>query len=133
MVRIEVFVDGESVMEGLMDGLIVATPTGSSAHALSAGGPLVDPRLNVLLLVPLAPFSSLVKPLVLSPERAIEVRVLDDSSVLIDGIKRIMLPIESRVRVLLRSGGLRLVRVPGGQRLKVKLQSRLMDVPPWSL
>lgn len=60
------------------DGLIVATPTGSTAYSLSARGPIVDPMHRALLLTPVAPHSLFDRSLVLSPDDAVRMTVLED-------------------------------------------------------
>jgi NAD+ kinase len=69
------------------DGLMVATPTGSSAYSLSAGGPLMDPVLQALLITPLASNTIAWKPVVLGPERRVRLRPLncDESILCLDG------------------------------------------------
>ncbi|WP_054842017.1 NAD(+)/NADH kinase [Vulcanisaeta distributa] len=79
---------GEEVMRARMDGVIIATPTGSTAYALAAGGgPAVDSRLAVKLIVPLAPFSrALVPPIVHPYEVPIKVLTSEVAHILCDGI-----------------------------------------------
>lgn len=69
------------------DGLIVATPTGSTAYSLSARGPIVDPMHRALLLTPVAPHSLFDRSLVLSPDDSVRIRVLADreASIALDG------------------------------------------------
>ncbi|MFX0162492.1 MAG: NAD(+)/NADH kinase [Candidatus Hodarchaeota archaeon] len=64
VVHTEVKINGEVVGSGTSDGLIIATPTGSTAYALSAGGPVIDPRLEALVLVLICPMGTGLKPLV---------------------------------------------------------------------
>jgi len=133
MTKVEVYLDDEYLYGGRMDGLIVATTTGSSAHALSAGGPLIDPKLDVLVIVPLTPFSPILKTMVVSPTRSVRVRVLKDSSIVFDGIVSLYIPKGSTIDIGLIPGALKLVKVPGGHNLNCKLKSRLLDLPPWSI
>ncbi|MDT7863804.1 MAG: NAD(+)/NADH kinase [Vulcanisaeta sp.] len=77
---------GEELMRARMDGVIIATPTGSTAYALAAGGPVVDNRLSVKLIVPLAPFSRALVPIVHPFEIPVKVMTSEVTHVLCDGI-----------------------------------------------
>jgi NAD+ kinase len=74
MVDVDVRIDGRLALGVSGDGLIVATATGSTAHALSAGGPLLEPTVRALVLVPIAPHSLAHRALVLAADRRIELR-----------------------------------------------------------
>ena len=74
MIAFELFIDGQFVYSQESDGLIVATPTGSTAYALSAGGPIMHPRLDALVLTPLNPHSLTSRPLVVDGDS--EVRLV---------------------------------------------------------
>ena len=74
MVDVDVRIDGRLALGISGDGLIVATPTGSTAHALSAGGPILEPTVNAVVLVPIAPHSLAHRALVLSSDHVIELR-----------------------------------------------------------
>jgi NAD+ kinase len=78
--------DSEEIMRARMDGVIIATPTGSTAYALAAGGPAVDNRLGVKLIVPLAPFSRAIVPIIHPFDVPIKVIASDVAYVLCDGI-----------------------------------------------
>ena len=65
VVHLHVHIDGGRLATYVADGLIVATPTGSTAYALAAGGPILPPQLRNILLVPVAPHLSMERPLVL--------------------------------------------------------------------
>jgi len=75
VVRLRVSVGGINVYSGLADGVIVATPTGSTGYAMSAHGPIVDPSLEAFLLVLLNPLNLSYRPLVASAAEIVEVEV----------------------------------------------------------
>ncbi|WP_414468401.1 NAD(+) kinase [Methanobacterium sp. ACI-7] len=76
MLHLEVKVDDEIVEELRADGLIVATPSGSTAYSMSAGGPIVDPQVDAFIIVPICPFKLGSRPTVVSGESVIEVKLL---------------------------------------------------------
>ncbi|MEQ1882872.1 MAG: NAD kinase [Burkholderiales bacterium] len=76
LIEIEVRIDGQFVYNLRSDGLIVASPTGSTAYALSAGGPILHPSLNAFSLVPVCPHTLSNRPIVVSSDSAIEILLL---------------------------------------------------------
>ncbi|HZX28148.1 MAG TPA: NAD kinase [Telluria sp.] len=76
MVELKVFVDGDFMSIQRSDGLIVATPTGSTAYALSAGGPLLHPTLNGIGLVPIAPHALSNRPIVVPDSSVIVIEIV---------------------------------------------------------
>ncbi|WP_291764879.1 NAD(+)/NADH kinase [Caldivirga sp. UBA161] len=76
---------GEELMSGRMDGLIVATPTGSTAYSLALGGPVVDYRVKSKLIVPIAPFSRTLVPIVHPYDVKVKVTSMDESYIICDG------------------------------------------------
>jgi NAD+ kinase len=85
-VRLDVAVNGATFTTYVADGVIVATPTGSTAYAFSAGGPIVSPRLGCFLLVPVAPHMLFDRALVLDGDEELTFRVVDRPALLaIDG------------------------------------------------
>lgn len=73
MLRFAISIDGALTERFRADGLIMSTPTGSTAYAMSAGGPIVDPKIEGFLLVPLAPYLLSSRPHFISSERKLEI------------------------------------------------------------
>jgi NAD+ kinase len=78
IVRLETHIDGSYLTTYAADGLIVATATGSTAYALAAGGPILPPELQNLLLIPIAPHLSMNRAIVLGRQDTVNVRVQTD-------------------------------------------------------
>ena len=76
MLHIEISVDDEVVEELRADGLIIATPSGSTAYSMSAGGPIVDPRVGAFIIVPICPFKLGSRPTVVPNDSVIKVKFL---------------------------------------------------------
>lgn len=77
MVDFSTRIAGQYVNTHSGDGLIIATPTGSTAYALSCGGPIIEPQLNAVTVVPICPHTLTDRPLVIAAEQAIEVVLLE--------------------------------------------------------
>lgn len=77
--RLFVSINGDSVCNYLADGLIVSTPTGSTAYNISAGGPILVPRLNAFIIVPICPHSLNARPLVVPSNEKIEITSADNT------------------------------------------------------
>lgn len=75
----ETYIDGAFVYSARADGVIVATPTGSTAYALSAGGPILHPQLPALVMVPICPHTLSDRPVAVPADAKIEIRVADTS------------------------------------------------------
>ncbi len=109
------------------DGLIIATPTGSTAHSLAMGGALVDPRLEALQLTPMGAQSMSSRPIVVHPEELIEVEIsygTPGAYVLADGRRLALLKERQRVRVCRSVKKFRMVQLKDFQffhRLREKL------------
>ena len=76
MLHFEIKVDGETIEEVRADGLIVSTPSGSTAYAMSAGGPIVDPKVAGFVIIPICPYKLGVRPFVVSDNSEITVKLL---------------------------------------------------------
>ncbi|MBI4742189.1 MAG: NAD kinase [Betaproteobacteria bacterium] len=87
MIEFELFVDGEFIYNLRADGLIVATPTGSTAYSLSANGPILHPRVAGIALVPLCPHALSNRPILIGDRNEVEIRIVHatDSRAHFDG------------------------------------------------
>lgn len=89
MIELDTYIDGQYVNTVCSDGLIVSTPTGSTAYALSGGGPLVHPALTAILLVPICPHTMSHRPIVVDGNSEVQVVVTkhnrEDAQVTCDG------------------------------------------------
>ena len=83
VVRFHLFVDGDHVTTYAADGLITATPTGSTAYSMAAGGPLLPPQLQNFLVLPVAPHLSFQRPLVLHQEANVKIKVQTDHDAIV--------------------------------------------------
>lgn len=77
MIEFELYIDGSFVYNQASDGLIVATPTGSTAYSMSAGGPIMHPKLDALVLVPMYPHSLSSRPIVVDSSSSIKLVIRD--------------------------------------------------------
>ena len=91
--------DGRRMNSYLADGLILSTPTGSTAYSLSAGGPVIDPGLSTISIVPICPHSVSVRPIVVSAGRSVTIRSHQSMCAVVDGRERIELLPQTAVTV----------------------------------
>ncbi len=103
MLEVAVGVDGRGLSSFGCDGVVMATPTGSTAYAFSAGGPIVWPHVEALLMIPIAAHALFARPLVVGPDSRLAVEILARSamsaSVWCDGRRLIPAPPGSHVEV----------------------------------
>ncbi|QIV94199.1 NAD(+)/NADH kinase [Allofrancisella frigidaquae] len=103
MFGLKVFIDGGYAFDQRGDGLIVATPTGSTAHAMSAGGPILNPNQNSMVLVPVCSHSLNSRPLVISDDSIIDIYITDYNNpepvLSIDGRHDIILKSEQKITI----------------------------------
>lgn len=117
MIAVDASADGRFLNTYWADGLITATPTGSTAYALSVGGPIISPPADALVLAPIAPHTLTARPIVLPASCTLEIQVTTRDHpyvVAVDGRSRV---IESdddlTIRVRRAEGSVRLVTLPG--------------------
>lgn len=126
MLTFDVHVDGSQVSRYPADGVMVATPTGSTAYNLSAGGPVVDPRMDALVITAIMPHTLSSRPLVLRPDSVVEIKVesREESILSADGHSRLHLISGDYVRVTRSERRTRLI-CTGGSDFFEKLSNRL--------
>ncbi len=119
MIETQISVNGNQMGNFRSDGLIIATPTGSTAYSLSAGGPLVIPDMNVILINHICPHTLSNRPIVVSAESIIEIKLSkDDESnenamVSLDGFQAIELESKSKIQIIKSPHGIKMVRPKG--------------------
>jgi NAD+ kinase len=112
MIELTIWVDGEYVTTFSADGLIIATPTGSTGYSLSTGGPIVSPTAAAITLSPISPHSLTVRPLVLSGEQEILIKADSphkDVQVSCDGQRVFAFPPPIEVKIKKSSRPLKLI------------------------
>lgn len=118
MLEVIVEIDKKPLSSFGCDGIIMATPTGSTAYAFSAGGPVVWPSVDAMLMVPLSAHALFSRPMVISPRSLLAVEVLDRSAgtgvLWCDGRRTHDLPVGARVEVSKSAKSVRLARLRQG-------------------
>ncbi len=114
-VHFALVVDGQEVSTYGADGMILSTPTGSTAYSFSAGGPVVWPDTEAIVVAPLAAHGLFTRPLVVGPSACVEIVVLDDMwtppEMWCDGLRRMTVPAGGVVRARVGSSPVQLVRI----------------------
>ncbi|HCW75208.1 MAG TPA: NAD(+) kinase [Candidatus Marinimicrobia bacterium] len=116
MMVMKVQVNGQYLNTYSADGLVISTPTGSTAYNLASGGPILDPGLDAIIITPISPHTLSVRPIVLPAEARIEISLTKQNQkgrVYIDG--KVWRPIssEDRLRIRTSSYRIKLVTIPG--------------------
>jgi NAD+ kinase len=129
MVDFETSVAGQFVNTHSGDGLIVASPTGSTAYALSCGGPIVEPQLDAMVLVPICPHTLTDRPLVIAANQEVTIRLLEreetGAGVSIDGHSVGPIEPEDTLRITAAAQRVKLVHPPGYDLYEI-LRSKLL-------
>jgi NAD+ kinase len=103
IIEIEAYLNDQFVSSFRADGLIVATPTGSTAYNLSAGGPIIYPSMNAMVITPICPFTLSNRPIVVPDDSVIEVRLItgnEEVALTLDG--QVGFALQARDRILIR-------------------------------
>ncbi len=115
MIELELYIDQGFVCRYRADGLIVATPTGSTAYSMSAGGPIVHPSVESILITPICPHTLSDRPIVVADVSEIELRMAENSDsvfLTLDGQTGVPLQAGDRVRITRAAERLKLIHPP---------------------
>ena len=115
VIDLEMYINGSNVTSYRADGLILSTPTGSTAYSLSAGGPIVYPTLPLTIITPISPHTLTNRPLVVSNESTIRVKVLTETSdiyLTLDGQLGVNLEKDDEIEVRKSDNSVKLIRSP---------------------
>jgi NAD+ kinase len=113
MLEIAVAVDGRPLLRFGCDGVLCSTPTGSTAYAFSAGGPIVWPNVDALIVVPNAAHALFARPIVVAPSSTVDIDLLSaghDGVLSCDGRRSVAVPPGARVRIRKGARPVRIVR-----------------------
>lgn len=115
VVRFDVSIDDSHLATYVADGLVVASPTGSTAYSFSAGGPILDPTSQNLVVTPVAAYLSAIRSVVVSPRHTVTARVIDahDAMVSIDGREDYPILVGDAVHVRARERPIRFIEPRG--------------------
>jgi NAD+ kinase len=115
MLELFVQIDGRPLSKWGCDGVICATPTGSTAYAFSAGGPVVWPEVSAFVLLPLAAHALFSRPMVVSPECEIVIDVLsNDAQISADGLRQEKIQLGDRIVITKEKARIQLAYVNAG-------------------
>lgn len=121
-VKCKVGINEEFLNEYTSDGIIISTPTGSTAYNLSAGGPIIDPSAQMLIITPICPHALTQRSVVLSSEKKVEVDILGgeqhDRELVVDGYESRSLDLGDRVELTESELYVSLLKLPGGSFLE---------------
>jgi NAD+ kinase len=115
MIELELHIDDGFVCRYRADGLIVATPTGSTAYSMSAGGPIVHPMVESILITPICPHTLSDRPVVVRDTSQIELRIAQSSESVflsLDGQMGVPMQVGDRVRITRAEERLKLIQPP---------------------
>ncbi len=135
MLEVGIIVDDQALSSFGCDGVVLSTATGSTAHAFSAGGPVVWPDVDAMLLVPLSAHALFARPLVVGPRSTLAVEILarsrDRGVLIMDGRRRLDLPQGSRITVSRSTEPVRLARMSHAPFTSRLVQKFALPVVGW--
>lgn len=127
VVRLKISIDGDGIGTYAADGIVISTPTGSTGYSLSAGGPVVVPTVESIIITPISAHTLAIRPMVIPPDATVTIEPADSPTellVTIDGQVGTRLIQNEQLSVRRAAAPVRIVRFPGTtffERLRVKL------------
>jgi len=115
LIELNIFVDEQSVADCVSDGLVIATPTGSTAYNLSAGGPIISGDVRAMVITPICPHSLTFRPIVINSQsrvRVVGLRVNEGTTVSIDGQSSCRMGLDDVVEIVRHEGIFEVVNNP---------------------
>jgi NAD+ kinase len=115
MRHFKISIDGNLADDFRADGVMIATPTGSTSYAMSAGGPIIDPRVEAMVMVPIAPFKLSGRPLVIPAKSHIVMEFTEpkECHMVLDGQEIISLSGSEKVEMTISEHKARFIRFEG--------------------
>jgi NAD+ kinase len=129
--RLDVAIDGTHLATFIADGLVVASPTGSTGYSFSAGGPILDPVSRNLVVTPIAAYLSAIRSVVVSPQQVVRLTVVDayEALVSVDGREDIPVRVGDVVEVCAVERPIRLIAPEGAQPFWDLLRQKVALLP----
>lgn len=115
MIEMELFVEKQKLAVSIGDGIILSTPTGSTAYNLSAGGPIVSPRLSAMVITPICPHSLSFRPIVINADSVVTIEMIrmnESTTLLLDGQVQTELDPDDEIEVQKHDGQFLVVNNP---------------------
>ena len=103
LININLSVNGEDIVTYNADGLVISTPTGSTAYSLAVGGPIMHPRMEAMIAAPISAFALTTRPMIFAPDDVLEVKIVSPDhkgGLALDG--QVMLPIKGSASVIIK-------------------------------
>jgi NAD+ kinase len=127
MIKVETLVDGKHLTSYWSDGLIVATPTGSTGYSLSCGGPVIDPSNNCIVLTPIAPHNLSARPIVIPDSSKITLKVSGREKEYLASLDSRILTLENETSITIEKAPFKIQLVQLGEESFIKtLREKLL-------
>ncbi len=113
MIEIEISINGDFITDLSGDGLIISTPTGSTAYSLASGGPILTPKTSGIIITPICPHTLTFRPLVIDNDSEISLVTKNKSWIICDGQRKEILNINEIINIKKSNQSLKVIRVKG--------------------